>query len=270
MSNPHLPPELLDHIVDLLHDAKHALMDCCLVSKSWIPRTRKHLFADIRFYLGKDLQSWKKTFPDPSTSPACYAETLRVGCCHIIAAADAEPGGWITSFSRVVNLELTNCKALPLRTRPYELVNSFVPFHRISPIIKSLRVDYISLLSSQTFNLIISFPLLQDLAVVIYAEMVTHEGDGSDEPSTPVQPSSSPAFTGSLELSLMGGMKPIACRLLSLPGGLHFRKLILDWRHKEDPSLTAALVEECSHTLESLDIAHLFYCTFILHLRPHR
>jgi hypothetical protein len=34
-------------------------------------------------------------------------------------------------------------------------------------------------------------------------------------------------FTGNMELSLAGGMKPIARRLLSLPGGIHFRKLTL-------------------------------------------
>ena len=112
-------------------------------------------------------------------------------------------------------------------------------------------------------DLILSFPLLEDLIVFVYGEVVTHEGDCSSEPSTVIQPSSSPSFTGSLELSLEGGMKPIARRLLSSPGGLHFRKLTLDWRHEEDPILATALVEECSHTLESLDITHTIYCALI-------
>jgi len=38
-SNPYLPPEILDYIVDLLHNSPNALKECCLVSKSWIPRT---------------------------------------------------------------------------------------------------------------------------------------------------------------------------------------------------------------------------------------
>ncbi|KAF9643160.1 hypothetical protein BDM02DRAFT_3081141, partial [Thelephora ganbajun] len=52
MSNPrqfHLPPEILDYIIDLLHDKPETLKQCCLVSKSWVSRTRKHLFADIEF-----------------------------------------------------------------------------------------------------------------------------------------------------------------------------------------------------------------------------
>ena len=39
MSNLHLPAETLDHIVDHLHDTKDALRNCCLGSKSWVPRT---------------------------------------------------------------------------------------------------------------------------------------------------------------------------------------------------------------------------------------
>ena len=225
MSNPHLPPEMLDHIVDLLHDTKHALRNCCIVSKSWIPRARKHLFADIRFCVAEDLQSWSKMFPDPSTSPARYAKTLFVGRFHAF-----------------------NFDAL---------VDSFVPSHGFSPAIRSLHLDLIHL-PPQTFDLIISFPFLEELAV---------SGGSFDGPPTVVQPSSSPVFTGSLELSLEGGMKPIAHRLLSLPGRLHFRKLTLTCNHEEDPLLTMELVEECSHTLESLDIAYpVFYRTFIRHL----
>src|ERR1700753_246461 len=49
MSGPRLPAELLDHIADLLRD-RETLESCCLVSKSWIPRARKHLFACVAFH----------------------------------------------------------------------------------------------------------------------------------------------------------------------------------------------------------------------------
>lgn len=41
---PSLTPELLDLIVDHLHDESTTLQSSYLVSKSWIPRTRKHFF----------------------------------------------------------------------------------------------------------------------------------------------------------------------------------------------------------------------------------
>ena len=107
MSDPvHLPPELLNHVVDFLHRRDTALRHCCLVSKSWIPRARKHLFAEIRFNGAKKLQSWKGTFPDPSTSPARYTKTLFIDCPHAVTAADAGEGGWIKVFSQVARLEV--------------------------------------------------------------------------------------------------------------------------------------------------------------------
>ena len=66
---------------------------------------------------------------------------------------------------------------------------------------------------------------------------------------------SSPPMTGSLILFQQDGMMPIGRRLLSLPGGIHFQKLTLTLRCREDHSLAAALVAECFHTLEYLYIS---------------
>ena len=92
--------------------------------------------------------------------------------------------------------------------------------------------------------------------MTISYETPTDSGDGSegDEMPTAAQPSTPPVFTGFLELCLWGRMKPITRRLLSLPGGIHFRKFILVCTHEECTWLTMALVEECFHTLESLEI----------------
>jgi hypothetical protein len=132
MSGPHLPAELLDHIVDHLHDTLDALRNCCLVSKSWIPRARKHLFADIAFRTVRSLQSWEGTFPDPSTSPAHYTKSLSVSCPQVVTTSDAEAGGWIRGFSRIVRLEVGS------QTSRGGM--SFAPFHGLSLVIKSLRV----------------------------------------------------------------------------------------------------------------------------------
>jgi hypothetical protein len=261
MSNLHLPVETLYHIVDHLHDTKDALRNCCLVSKSWVPRTRNHLFADIRFPTVNRLQSWKELFPDPSTSPARYAKTLSIDC----AATDVGAGGWISGFSRVVHLEVT------AHFHFDESATPLVPFHELSPIVKSLRVIVLALPSSQIFSLIFSFPLLEDVTVIASYETSADNGDGSgkDEIPTTTQPSSSPKFTGSLELFLGGRMKPFARRLLSLPRGIHFQKLTLMWHHEEDLSTTTALVEECSYTLKSLDITWNLG-KLIQYLRPRR
>ena len=92
MTIPRLPPEITDYIVDLLHNEPETLKQCCLISKSWVPCIRKHLFYEILFEYSGDLRTWKNAFPDPANSPAYYTHTLRVYCV-CITVADAEEGG---------------------------------------------------------------------------------------------------------------------------------------------------------------------------------
>ena len=250
MSTPCLPPDILDHIVDLLHDNPKALKECCLVSKSWIPCTRSHIFADIGFYTKAELEIWKWAFPGSSTSPAHYAKTLHVSCLHAVKLADVRVGGWIRGFSCVANLEFDTLSSLD----EWNIV--LVPFYGFSPTIKTLRVVFARLPPSPIFNLILSFPLLEDLALI--GGDTSIDGSGPDGMVTAFRPSKLPAFTGSLELTLSGGTRLIVRQLLSLPGGVHFRKLVLMCHCEEEYLLAMALVEKCSHTLESLGIT----CSF--------
>ena len=250
MSNPYLPPELLDHIVDLLHDDQNALRKCCLVSKSWIPRTRKHLFAEIVLFTEERLESGKKMFPDPSTSPVCFTKRLCAESIHVVEAAGAEAGGWLRGFSRIVHLGVETLDLYPAGT---DKVIYLTPFHGFAQTVKSLRVGSVFYPPSWIFDLILSFPLLVDLAVTNYRFSVDG-GGGSGGSSAAVRPSNPPVFTGALELRLKEGLRPIAGRLLSLSGSVRFRELTLTWHCGEDIQLTTALVGECSHTLESLSI----------------
>lgn len=44
---PHLPPELVDHIIDYLHDNPKALSACSLTCRGWLPVVRYHRFQSI-------------------------------------------------------------------------------------------------------------------------------------------------------------------------------------------------------------------------------
>ena len=90
---------------------------------------------------------------------------------------------------------------------------------------ESLRAEMPTPPSSQIFDLILSFPLLEDLTVIT-SEALADNTDGPDGLPTAVYPSTSP-MTGSLTLFQQRGMKPLAPWLLSLPGGIHFKKLTL-------------------------------------------
>ena len=263
MSNPRLPAELLDHTVDLLHDSRDTLKRCCLVSKSWIPRARKHLFAATTFRAKGDLQSWKGMFPNPSTSPARYTKSLSIKRLLAVPASDAEEGGWIRTFSRVLHFEIEIS-----RMDDYEYL--FL-FHGFSPALKSLKlVAFSALPLSRLFNLILSFPLLEDLSLCTFGRFSTVKGDDLNGQLTAIQPSNLPLFTGSLELSLGYGMDPIASGLLLLQNGLRFGKLNLSWKHEDDISLTRELVEMCCSTLESLWISNSFQGMFVSRSHLHR
>ena len=148
-----LPPEILDHIVDHLPNEPTALKKCCLVPKSWIPRTRKYLFAHVEFRAERShFELWKKTFPDPSNSPAHQTRSLLIHGFAAVAVADAE--GWIRTFNRIVHLRLVCHNEVDHQA-------TLIPSHKLSPAIRSLHLDCTY---PKVLDLICSFPLLEDLA----------------------------------------------------------------------------------------------------------
>ena len=231
-----LPPEVLDLIIDHLHDEPVTLKTCCVISKSWVPRTRKHLFAYVEFYYEESreprIDLWKKTFPDPSNSPARHTRRLFIDGLPI-DSTDAIAGDWIRTFRSVECLEFWNAAHA-----------SLIPFHALSPVVRSLRLTFFS---TEVFDLICSFPLLEDLEIDVDLPV-----SGGDERSAPL---TSPKLTGSLCLWIGGWTGPVTRRLLALPGGLHFSKVNVMFVDHEAES-TRNLVFRCSDTLASLTVGY--------------
>ena len=150
-----LPEELLDHIVDHLYDSEDALKSCCIVSKSWILRTQRHLFARV----SGSLKSWKERFLDSSTSPAYFTEYLRIDCPQAVASAEAGDDGWISTFSRVTHLEVY--------IRGSGIDESLTPLREFSTTAKSLCATFFAVSPLQIINFIYSFPLLDDLCAIM-------------------------------------------------------------------------------------------------------
>ena len=237
---PYLPPEIFDSIVDLLRDEPEQLNRCCLVSKSWVPCARMHLFARVKFEHPSRLEAWKETFPDPANSPAHHIRLLVVDCPEDFTVADSKEGGWPLVFPNLEQLELwsdANASRLNL-----------VPFHNFSPILKSLHLIFKSVSLSQVFSLICSLPLLEDLSL----DIIDVEISGEDD--TVFWPSTSPPLTGTLTLTLFHDMDYVVRRLLDLPNGLRFRNILCKLSHGEDFEWVTALVEECSDTLEYANV----------------
>ena len=234
------PPEIHDRIIDHLHDEPTALGACCLVSKSWIPRTRMYLFADVRFTCEFRIGRWVKAFPDPLNSPAHYTRILTI-LSHLATTTTvaADVGPWIRAFHNIVHLRVSN--------------RSLFPFHGLSPATRSLRLEYPKARTSEILDFMCSFPLLEDFAL--------HFGPGSDTDDW-IPTSTLPRLTGSLELDgLEGGIGNIMRRLLDLQGGLHFTKIALVWMDETDFKLAVDLISRCSRTVQSLDLSEHIHST---------
>jgi len=269
MSSPHLPQEILDHIIDFLHNEPETLKQCCLVSKLWIPRARKHLFGRVRFTSANDLESWKKTFPDPSNSPSYYTHTLVIGRTRAIMEADSRVGGLVQTFPRIVQLRLGG---VGTDNSPNTLGNlekiPLAPFHNFASTLKSLHVGGIHLPCPQTFSLIRLFPLLEDLSLSGSNKLLG--GDHGYDPHEPqtIVPPTSPPFTGTLYLQIFRGVGDMVRYLLDLPKSLHFRRLSLSWDHVGDLRWMTELVARCADTLEYLTLACYPPCAFVLVIGP--
>ena len=238
--SPSLPPEILDLIFDHLHDEPTTLRVCCLVSQSWIPRTRIRLFDRVEFLLSEStIESWMRTFPDPSNSPAHYTRSLLLSNFKGITVALP----WIQSFNHIVELEVASWAD-----------NRHISLTRLcglSPTLKYLRISHALAPLSEILEFICSFPLLEDLALCF----LTFKGNADiwDAPLT------SPKFTGSLLLS--SSDRKFIRKLLDLPGGLHFSKITVS-SSIGDCDLVNELVSTCSNTLESFCIG--FYARAFL------
>ena len=233
-----LPPEMLDFIVDHLYGDLRTLKACCIVSKSWIPRARRHLFVCVSFHAqASPIESWMKTFPDPPNSPAHYTRSLLFHDSSSITAANAS--NWIRAF----------CHIDALLLRAWDGVRfSFTHLHGLSPTLKSLFVACSFIPLSEFSDLVGSFPSLEDLSLT--STWVT-DPDGGWSVIPPV----SPKFTGKLWLQAPDRIQPVVQRLLGFPGGLHFFGIDVVFHEGETESV-AKLLSRCSHTLESLVIHH--------------
>ena len=177
-----------------------------------------------------------KTFPDPSDSPARYTRSLDLFDFKEITVAISDVLPQIHSFNHIVKLAINvgrgSCRI------------SITQLRGLSPNLKSLVIFRSHAPLSEFLDFICSFPLLDDLELRLLD--IERNIDGWDPPPN------LPKFTGSLRL-LGTGADYIARKLLDLPGGLHFSKIIACCLGG-DNGLTSELVSKCSGTLQSLRI----------------
>jgi hypothetical protein len=242
MSPPNLPPEILDLIVDHLYDERSTLKACGAVSKSWVPRARRHLFFYVRFGSTSPIELWMKAFPDPSSSPVHYTRGLSFYGFETIAAAGAHAWAWVRAFRHVVHLQMVAARWNDNRV-------SLAPLYGLFPALRSISIHNSRIPPSELLDLICSSPLLRDLQL---QNVTASDSTVKDEWSAPL---TSPELTGTLRLN--GRISPVIWRSLNLLNGRSRLANIVMTCMGGDTDLMADLVLKCSETLESLCIGYL-------------
>lgn len=82
-----LPPEITDRIIDFV-DTQRTHRACSLVAKSWVARSRLHLFHDVVLFSHR---RWQKIMPAGDASPAKYTRKLT------LAQGVTPRGRWINT-----------------------------------------------------------------------------------------------------------------------------------------------------------------------------
>ena len=127
------PPETFNLTIDHLHDEPITLKSCCLVSKSWVPRARRNLFArvEINSYQ-RHIQLWMKSVPDPSNSPGHHTRILQLDG-DLVKDASAITPTWVhhSHIEELLMLRLTSSDSTPV---------SFVQLRGLSPALETLHI----------------------------------------------------------------------------------------------------------------------------------
>jgi hypothetical protein len=90
ISNPPIPQELTEGIIDLLHDDIHALGTLALVSKSWLPRSRFHLFEELRISQA-DIDSFLVVLDSPNVTICPYVRCITFTAADVLDDSPETP-----------------------------------------------------------------------------------------------------------------------------------------------------------------------------------
>lgn len=252
MANLSLPPKILDNIVDFVRDCPEALRECCLVARSWVPRTRAYLFARVHFNSFQDLRSWESTFPDPFNSPAFYTHTLLFFCCSADMVEAVARSHCIKTFSNVVQLELW------ILASSHETQMFLPTFYGFAPGLKYLCIDSSCLPLLQVFTLVRSFPNIETLSLTSRGLLLGNDYDPQIGWVQPVEHSILPTSLGYLKLEIPEQVGVVIIRLLEIRNGIHLKRLFVRCASNNDLEWTEEFLLKSCNALESLSVECLF------------
>ena len=239
---PHQSPAKpqLNQVIRLLSKGSPEVLKNCsqLAYENGFGGTFNHIY----FKDSKDRDLGKEYFLNPEHLSASSVNSLSF---HNVEEMNKEDVRWIKSFNKLNKLEVSiqGHKGWQTNSNAPRTWRVFAPFEGLSPDIKSLIVCWHALPLQQVFNLICSFPCLEDLCI---------EGAGWDVDGAVFWGANLSGLTGTLKIQSKS--PDFLHQLLKLERDLNFREII--WKEGKATGFegVANLVEKCFNNLESIDI----------------
>lgn len=239
---PRVPQEVIDEILGHLGASSdlESLRSCALVSRSWVPSCRQHLFRTVTFsWLG--IERWVETFPVPEEGPAHLVRDLaiRIGRGERTPEGVFEYSPWFTNVARVTLSASQGC--------PFYIA----PYWRLPQSTTSLIIDAESIALSQILDIMTGLPNLDDLSL---------SGTYLLNKLLPLEAGTNPMGRFGGRLRLIGGLadESLMDALLEIPSGLRFTEVEVRCTRNSLLS-TVRLAEGCSETLVKLSYTISLY-----------
>ena len=238
---PRIPQEIIDEILDHLTGFK-CLQSCALVSKSWTPSCRRHLFHAILF-TSIHMARWLETFPVPENSPTHLIRHLHfsIGMFDDIPEKFFEYTPWFTNVEKAT---LSDRGFHPLRIPSFWRLPQSVTSLTIGPYTCAglMRVRDIMAQLPNLDNLSLSWSIAEPDGALLGAGRVLRG-----------------RFCGKLRL-LRGCASDadVVGMLLEIPTGIHFTEVQIENVH-ECLLSAVRLTDACVKTLVKLSYTIFFY-----------
>ena len=234
---PTIPQEIIDEILDNLSADSdlRSLQSCALVSKSWVPSCRRHLFHTILF-TSTDMAKWLETFLVPEESPAHQVRDLRFSIGKYDSPREKffEYAPWFTNVERITLLGYGCLQPLWMSS-----------FRWLSQSVNSLTIGADMIAIVQIQDIMARLPNLDNLSLsgsLVAVDM---------NPLIGTCPVLKGRFGGKLRLLRGHASAGIVDTLLEIPTGLHFTEVEIRSAH-ECLLSTVRLVEAYTKTLVKL------------------
>ena len=237
---PRVPQEIIDEILDhlALDSDFESLRSCALVSKSWVPSCRRHLFHTILF-ASWDMTRWLNRFPVPEESPGHHVKDLHfpLGGFFDGPRGFSEQTPWFTNVERMT-----------LSGHGGYLSSQTASLRRLPQSVTSLTIDTDMVTLVQIRDVMVQLPNLNDLS--LSGSLVAGDRNALSGIGTVLRGK----FGGQLRLLSGYADKDVMNMLLEVPTGLHFTEMRIRGTHVSFLS-TVRLAEACCKTLVKLSYA---------------